>query len=468
MTRPHRSRRGSGPRRPIGSVGSRSLPRRKGCYRSNSLVQVPRDADHASSGRDSHTGGRPRRRLRSGSDDGARPHHLSSAHRAGVHPDSATNDRAQAVARGALRATARGMRCRPTCRRHVSGVPAGRGTRPRGVRPRVPGAPGSAGRPAGRAQGDAPAHREAERLARLQHTNVVPVYSVHDAPPVQVICMPYLGRTHHRRSDPRRTASTTPSRHERAEAHRRTARLARRHVVDSAPGPKSAATIPQRRSHQRRLAWPPTDRHSSATRTRCFASARQLAAGLGPRRTRAASCTSTSSPPTCSWPTPASRCCSTSTCRSTPPTADRELVGGTMPYMAIEQLLDMRTRGRGQIDARTDLYSLGVMAFEMLTGTVPFPASSKDLIDIDGLIEQRRQRPPSRPRAEPRGHAPRSRRSSTSCSHPNRPTATSPPTICRRTSIGTLPTCRSRSPASLRCGSGSASGGGATPAFRVA
>ena len=68
-------------------------------------------------------------------------------------------------------------------------------------------------------------------------------------------------------------------------------------------------------------------------------------------------------------------------------TADRELVGGTVPYMATEQLLDLRTRGRGQIDARTDLYSLGVMAFEMLTGSVPFPASSKDLIDMDGLID---------------------------------------------------------------------------------
>ena len=35
--------------------------------------------------------------------------------------------------------------------------------------------------------------REAERLARLQHTNVVPVHSVHDAAPAQLICMPFLG-----------------------------------------------------------------------------------------------------------------------------------------------------------------------------------------------------------------------------------------------------------------------------------
>src|SRR5262245_8134780 len=85
--------------------------------------------------------------------------------------------------------------------------------------------------------------REAERLARLQHTNVVPVYSVHNAPPVQVICMPYLGRrtvadvirVHRddqsvRDQDGRRTSGT------------RAARTT--NVVDGASGPKSG-TIPR-------------------------------------------------------------------------------------------------------------------------------------------------------------------------------------------------------------------------------
>src|SRR5581483_8625856 len=35
---------------------------------------------------------------------------------------------------------------------------------------------------------------EPQKLARLRHTNVVPVYSVHQAGPVQAVCMPYLGR----------------------------------------------------------------------------------------------------------------------------------------------------------------------------------------------------------------------------------------------------------------------------------
>jgi hypothetical protein len=36
---------------------------------------------------------------------------------------------------------------------------------------------------------------EPQRLARLQHTHIVPVYSVHRAGPWQAVCMPYLGPT---------------------------------------------------------------------------------------------------------------------------------------------------------------------------------------------------------------------------------------------------------------------------------
>jgi hypothetical protein len=36
---------------------------------------------------------------------------------------------------------------------------------------------------------------ESYTLAQLQHTNIVPIYSVHRAPPFEAICMPYFGAT---------------------------------------------------------------------------------------------------------------------------------------------------------------------------------------------------------------------------------------------------------------------------------
>ncbi|MFM8271991.1 MAG: serine/threonine-protein kinase, partial [Gemmata sp.] len=38
-------------------------------------------------------------------------------------------------------------------------------------------------------------NREAQHLARLQHTNIVPVLSVHEADGLQALCMPYFGRS---------------------------------------------------------------------------------------------------------------------------------------------------------------------------------------------------------------------------------------------------------------------------------
>ena len=36
---------------------------------------------------------------------------------------------------------------------------------------------------------------ESRTLAQLQHTNIVPIYSVHRAGPLQAVCMPFFGRT---------------------------------------------------------------------------------------------------------------------------------------------------------------------------------------------------------------------------------------------------------------------------------
>src|SRR5262249_22484489 len=36
---------------------------------------------------------------------------------------------------------------------------------------------------------------ESQTLAQLQHTNIVPIYSIHRSGPFQAVCMPYFGST---------------------------------------------------------------------------------------------------------------------------------------------------------------------------------------------------------------------------------------------------------------------------------
>jgi serine/threonine-protein kinase len=58
---------------------------------------------------------------------------------------------------------------------------------------------------------------------------------------------------------------------------------------------------------------------------------------------------------------------------------------GTVDYMAPEQIKDAK-----DVDGRADLYSLGVMAYELLTGQRPFPASNPGAV----LIAHLQQPPP--------------------------------------------------------------------------
>jgi len=65
-----------------------------------------------------------------------------------------------------------------------------------------------------------------------------------------------------------------------------------------------------------------------------------------------------------------------------------EHVGGTLPYMSPEQ-----TRiGSGQIDARADVYALGVIAYEMLAGHRPFAFT--DVLTSEALLAIQNVDPP--------------------------------------------------------------------------
>jgi len=63
--------------------------------------------------------------------------------------------------------------------------------------------------------------------------------------------------------------------------------------------------------------------------------------------------------------------------------------GGTLPYMAPEQLTSL-AGGKYRADPRSDLYSLGVILFELLTGQHPFPLPRGKVAEIAGKMIQDR------------------------------------------------------------------------------
>lgn len=181
---------------------------------------------------------------------------------------------------------------------------------------------------------------EPQTLAKLRHTNVIPVYSVHEAGAFQVVCMPFLGRTTLARA------------------------LAGVPEAPPASGRALFAQLPGARGHEMARAT-----YADA----CLWLVGQLAAGLGHAH-RAGTLHRDLKPGNVLLTddgTPMLLDFNVAADAADPATADSS-VGGTFPYMAPEHLRAFDGEPVA-VDARSDLFSLGVMLYQLLTLELPFP-----------------------------------------------------------------------------------------------
>lgn len=187
---------------------------------------------------------------------------------------------------------------------------------------------------------------EPQTLARLRHTNIVPVYSVHKSGPVQVVCMPYLGRA---------TLGQVIA-----------AVMARRR---SPPESGQALLEPLGTVNPRH------ELHRLSYVEGCLWMIGQLAAGLAHAHSRGVLhqdlkpanvlITEDGLPMILDFNVASDGSKPSHECR----------IGGTLPYMSPEhlrQFLDIDV----PVDERSDLFSLGVILYQLLAGSFPYPVTT--------------------------------------------------------------------------------------------
>jgi serine/threonine protein kinase/Tfp pilus assembly protein PilF len=220
---------------------------------------------------------------------------------------------------------------------------------------------------------------ESQNLAQLQHTHIVPIYSLHHREPFQAVCMPYLGTT--TLADILKLQRGLPAPPVSGRAFLEA--LETRRDLLKVPAAATSAARAQRLA---------TKSYIDAV----LEIAADLAEGLGHAHERGILHRDLK---------PANVLLSDdgqallldfnlSEDTKLRRTATAALIGGTLAYMAPEHL-EAFDQGAHPVDARSDLYAVGLIVYELLTGRLPFATTRGPLPGVlQQMIEERRQPPP--------------------------------------------------------------------------
>lgn len=249
---------------------------------------------------------------------------------------------------------------------------------------------------------------ESRTLAQLQHTNIMPIYSFHKAGPFQAVCMPYFGRTTLAevvRNVRGRSVMPQSGKELRSTVNRRGLDTSRKSstrsggwapsvapstdtpAVITAPAPRPAPAAAHADNWDRMDGLPYVDAVLTLGGELAEGLAHAHARGILHRDLKPANVllSDEGRPMLLDF----------NLAEDTKQTgAGRAAVGGTLPYMAPEHI-DAFRRAGGVIDARCDVYALGVILYELLTGRHPFPSRvgpAKQM--VQEMADDRRKPPP--------------------------------------------------------------------------
>jgi serine/threonine protein kinase/Flp pilus assembly protein TadD len=233
---------------------------------------------------------------------------------------------------------------------------------------------------------------EPAKLARLQHSAIMPVYSVHEADGLQAVCMPFFGRT--TLADWCQSLGTMPTVPSSGQYLVSTLKSKRRSVPEVSevePTPDEPVRTVATHSPLNVLA---TLKYADAI----LLTIARIAEGLQHAHERGLVHQDLKPANILITDEGMPLILDFNLARDTRPLGEmvRAQVGGTLPYMSPEQLRGFSDRKANVlIDGRSDLYSLGLILFQLLAGRRPYLTPYGSIHEmVAQMLEERQNLPP--------------------------------------------------------------------------